>query len=89
VPVPLPPSIDGDGRGRERNHQYRCVNPVGQVEPAAERGCDQQRERKRKAVDEAGGRQGDTGEVRGPGARRGEAHDMSFAGGIATPDNDT
>lgn len=71
-----------DQRGGQGEQQDRGVQPLGQAEPAAKRGCDQQRERQRKAMDEADRRQRDTGEVRGPGARRGEAHGVSFAGGV-------
>lgn len=90
APVPLPPAGHGYDRGGERDHQYRCVHPFGDVDPCAERGREEEEERQGKAMDQTGQRQRDSQKVVKARARGMEAHGGKLSReGLAVRNNDT
>lgn len=79
--VPPPAAAHRHSGGGQREQQDRGVRPFGQRDPVAERGREQQQHRQGEAVDEAGRRQCQAGQVGETRARGGEGHERTFAGG--------
>src|SRR3546814_7116299 len=71
----LPPAArhGGQRRGR-REQQARRMKRLWQRQPGAERGCEQQEQRQREAMDQAGEGQADSHHVEQPPAGRSEEH---------------